>query len=278
MNTEIFDFNKEAKYTATYFIKYIKQIHDIDLNAIDISEFIKFYQKKRTFHTTQDTFIHICQFLTIGDIIKFSTLCREFIEYYPFVWDIIHKQWFPASIAQNLSYKEIRTAISLEYYYHELVEHNMKDEDWIRINNAEKNMEKYAELMKVAIENPQGDVQATEYFHNYKAHEDERVRAIAHVSYEMIKFLNRYKFNSLINMCKIQYVTIKPEINCEVYGMDHEKDKKMVRNKRGWMTGEYTSKVEYDYKSDDENIDEFVYAIDPVFNRRFRYRIRPDYC
>jgi hypothetical protein len=279
MSVVPFDVYKEATYTINYFMKYIKQTHGINLDNINISEFIEFYQKKQTFHTTQDTFIHICSFLPLSDVVTFSTLCRNFMEYYPYVWDAVRQQWFPASIAKNLDYKDIRTALSLEHYYHGLIDHNVKDDDWVRINDAEKNMEKYSNLMKAAIENPNGDAKAHQYFHEYKCYEDDRFKAIAHTSKEMLSFLKEYQFNSLTNICNIQYLTLKPEINCEVYGLDPETDKHMARNKRGWMTGEYTTRVEYNYiSSEDDNPEDFVYGNDPISSEQYRYRIRPNYC
>ena len=280
MSLEVFDFSKEAKYSAIYFIKYIKQTHNIDLANVDIAQFVDFYQKKRTFHTTQDTFIHICRFLEMPDILSFTTICREYMEYYPLVWDIIHRQHFPASIARELTHVDIRNAVSLEEYYHGLVDHGMKDDDWVRINNAEVQMKNYSDLMVAAIKNPTGDVNATNYFTEYKKYVNERDSVFNWTSCTMKAFLETYKFNSMADICKIKYYTIKPELNCEVYGLDHEKDKNMVRNKRRWMTGQYTTRVEFNYDESevDEDFSDITYGADPISGERFRYRTRPEYC
>ena len=92
-------------------------------------------------------------------------------------------------------------------------------------------------------------------------------------------FLECFRFNSLSDENGNQYYTIKPEIDCRIYGLDPVKDLVKTEVKRRWVTGEYTEESDYDFNSDDDEDPEFEYEYaHRRFDKNKRYRKRPDYC
>jgi hypothetical protein len=282
MSDDIINIEKIVESGIVQFMKYIKQMHNINADQVDLGQFMTLYRARRTFRATQDTFLHICKFLHIDEMLRFSTLCREYMEYYPFVWDILHRRYFPESIAHPLEYKEVKVAISLEYYYDTVLRGGLgmhSDHEWKELNKSEQNMEKYNDLMTKAINNPDGDANATDYFTEYKKYSTERDNIFIRMGYNTKNFLINHHFSSSTDALHTKYYTLKPELNCRVYGLDHEKDKVKVRNTQRWMSGKYNSRPEYNYDPSiiGEDDDQYIYIEDLVPGERCRYRKRPDY-
>ena len=82
-------------------------------------------------------------------------------------------------------------------------------------------------------------------------------------------FLTKFVLNSLSN-----YYTLKPEVDCRLYGI---KDAVKTEMKRLWVTGMYSDRADFDFNSDEEEDPDFLYD-HTSFRRSARFRIRPDYC
>ena len=95
------------------FMKYIKEFHNISIEHVDVNNFLYLYQKKRKFNPPKDIFLYICEYLEWNYIIKFTTICRDFMEYYPNIWNIIQKQVSPLSTKTIILHKSIKDLTKL---------------------------------------------------------------------------------------------------------------------------------------------------------------------
>lgn len=265
--------NREIISSVTNFMKYIKTFHNISIDDVDISNFLCLYQEKRKFNPNLDTFMHICQYLQMNDIIKFTTICHEFMEYYPNIWHIINVRKFPLSIVQEMHYTSIKLYVSLDYYYYFLVYNKMKNCEYYQINECEQYIFQY-----------------TQYINNDILHENDKLKYIAYINQYikereciiektdniMMNLLNTFRFNSLTDTFGNKYYTIKPEINCYLYGIDPYR----ASNKMLWTYGVYSDEHMYNFSIENENLDTslFKYGYNPQNGERYVYNFRPDYC
>ena len=270
---------KEIARGVLNFLAYLKSERGLDISAVvpNIKDFMQRQHKARRISLAPDTYMHVCTFLQPGDIICLTTTCHEFMEHYPNIWGIIQNYYFPKSLIPATDYMAIRHAISLDYYFH-IVSNIMWNSNWCDINDDEKSMLRLtADISslrnnsinyRVTLINYRGELRACKQTSStFFDESDENTQ----------DFLECFRFNSLSDENGDQYYTIKPEIDCRIYGLDPVKDLVKTEIKRRWVTGEYTEESDYDFNSDDDEDPEFKYVLSrhgPVK----RYRIRPDYC
>ena len=247
-------------------------------------------QARRRIKVNKDSFSSICTYLTFPEMVGFSTLCKEFMEYYPHMWSIAQKSLYSESLIPSYDYNNIRKNIALDYYYWELsVKKNLQ---WVSINTEENIMlkledsilaDKYADIYDentIKIIMDENELQCRTEFRdnfvdNYSAvanNED-----IQKVSDNLKAFLQNFRFVSKTDSNGILYFTIKQDIDSRIYGWDPVRYPIEYDTKRKWVSGEYHDRWEdiLDGSINDPAF-EYEYAIwgDPIR----RYRIRPYYC
>jgi hypothetical protein len=95
---------KEIKRGITYYI-----YHSVDSkNIINVDAIMKKIHNSRRINLTQDTFLNVCSYLSINNMITFATLCKGYIPYYLLIWDIIKTLYYPFSIMPSSNYLSIR--------------------------------------------------------------------------------------------------------------------------------------------------------------------------
>ena len=261
----------------------ISQYYDADEVAAQI-------QARRRIKVNKDSFSSICTYLTFPEMVGFSTLCKEFMEYYPHMWSIAQKSLYSESLIPSYDYNNIRKNIALDYYYWELSV--KKNSQWVSINTEENIMlkledsilaDKYADIYDentIKIIMDENELQCRTEFRdnfvdNYSAvanNED-----IQKVSDNLKAFLQNFMFVSKTDSNGILYFTIKQDIDSRIYGWDPVRYPIEYDTKRKWVSGEYHDRWEdiLDGSINDPAF-EYEYAIwgDPIR----RYRIRPYYC
>ena len=261
----------------------ISQYYDADEVAAQI-------QARRRIKVNKDSFSSICTYLTFPEMVGFSTLCKEFMEYYPHMWSIAQKSLYSESLIPSYDYNNIRKNIALDYYYWELSV--KKNSQWVSINTEENIMlkledsilaDKYADIYDentIKIIMDENELQCrTEFrdnfFDNYSAVDNNEV--IQKVSDNLKAFLQNFMFVSKTDSNGILYFTIKQDIDSRIYGWDPVRYPIEYDTKRKWVSGEYHDRWEdiLDGSINDPAF-EYEYAIwgDPIR----RYRIRPYYC
>ena len=261
----------------------ISQYYDADEVAAQI-------QARRRIKVNKDSFSSICTYLTFPEMVGFSTLCKEFMEYYPHMWSIAQKSLYSESLIPSYDYNNIRKNIALDYYYWELSV--KKNSQWVSINTEENIMlkledsilaDKYADIYDentIKIIMDENELQCRTEFRdnfvdNYSAvanNED-----IQKVSDNLKAFLQNFRFVSKTDSNGILYFTIKQDIDSRIYGWDPVRYPIEYDTKRKWVSGEYHDRWE-DILDGSINDPAFKYVYagwgDPIR----RYRIRPYYC
>ena len=140
--------NNVISASVSQFMKYIKETHNISTEHVDINKFLVLYQEKRKFKPSKDTFLYICEYLNWNDIIKLTTLCQDFMEYYPNIWNIIHKQVFPLSITDIIPYNSIKEYTSIKCYERILTDKYINNKKYFNINKSEQYIYIYTQCQK----------------------------------------------------------------------------------------------------------------------------------
>ena len=202
------------------------------------------------------------------------------MEHYPNIWGIIQNYYFPKSIIPTTDYIAVRHAISLDYYFYGIVSNRMRNSSLCDINDAEKSMLRLtAAISSLRINSINCRVTLITHRGELRARKQTRSAFFDESDENTQDFLDCFRFNFLSNENGNQYYTIKPEIDCRIYGLDPVKDLVKTEIKRRWVTGEYTEESDYDFNSDDDEDPEFEYEYDRSrHDQSTRYRIRPDYC
>lgn len=273
---------KEIARGVLNFLAYLKSERGLDISAVvpNIKDFMQRQHKARRISLVPDTYMHVCTFLQPGDIVCLTTTCHEFMEHYPNIWGIIQNYYFPESLIPASDYLAVRHAISLDYYYYVLTTKGVQNETWHTIKDNEKSMMRLtADIDKLGINSINYRVTLITHRGELRARKQTRITIFDESDENTQDFLDCFRFNSLSDENGNQYYTIKPEIDCRMYGLDPVKDLVKTEVKRRWVTGEYTEEPDYDFNSDDDEDPEFEYEYDrSSHGQSTRYRIRPDYC
>jgi len=273
---------KEIARGVLNFLAYLKSERGLDISAVvpNIKDFMQRHHKARRISLAPDTYMHVCTFLQPGDIVCLTTTCHEFMGHYHNIWGIIQNYYFPKSLIPATDYIAVRHAISLDYYFYGIVSNRMQNSSWCDINDEEKSMLILtADISSLRINSINYRVRLITHRGELRARKQTRSTFFDELDENIQDFLDCFRFNSLSDENGNQYYTIKPEIDCRIYGLDPVKDLVKTEIKRRWVTGEYTEEPDYDFNSDDDEDPEFEYEYaSSRHEQSTRYRIRPDYC
>ena len=274
---------KEIERGVRNFIEYLKSDRGLDISAVipNIDDFMQLQHDARSIKLDNDSFIHVCEFLLPGDIISFTTTCNKFMKHYPYIWGIIQNYYFPDSLIPKTDYINIRRSISLDWYYHMIVECGMESFELYEISNCEKTMRQLsAKIHELTPSSVNFRISLITHRAELRSAKNERDKYIDYMGEEsMYDFLKEYQFNSMTDVNGIKYYTIKPDIDCRIYSLDPVTDAVETKTKRLWVTGEYNENTDDEFDSGDDEDPEFIYRYTmPYMGNTVRNRIRPDYC
>lgn len=255
-------------------------------------EFAVHTSMRRRIKVTKDSFLHICRFLTLSQMIDLSTISKEFMEYYPHIWGIAQHQSYPYSLIPSSDYINIRKNIALDYYYWKLSRWG-NNSKFISLSKAEKIMYDMDESMLAnyyygdnSLDNinktklmylaaNRDSIFKTENYHHYH----DGVMQLKHMKEadNMKAYLQCHIFVSKKDFNDINYYTIKQDIDSRLYGWDPVKNPIEYATKGKWITGEYHDRTEAIFGNTTNN-GSFEYEYDEWGVAIRRYRIRPEYC
>ena len=270
----------------------ISQYYDADEVASQI-------QARRRIKVNKDSFSSICTYLTFPEMVCFSTLCKEFMEYYPHMWSIAQKSLYSESLIPSYDYINIRKNIALNYYYWKLNK-KKKNSQWVLINKEENIMSKLDKSILASYYYDENTVKSVmdknelqcraeirdNFFHKYIHHKydyyyyngcNDDIEHMQQESDNLKAYLQCFRFVSKKDSNDILYYTIKQDIDSSLYGWDPVKHPIEYDTKRKWITGEYHDRYEAIFGNNTNNVS-FKYENDEWGVAIRRYRIRPDYC
>lgn len=270
-------------------INFAKQ-YNILLNDDQLAEFMCDTYKRRRILLSKDTYLITCGYLKISEIITLTTLCKEYMNYYKFVWGIIQHRYYPKSIIPVIDYVSIRQNIAIDKWQVQLIR--------LKINNKVpytvfNNSNQYNELIE-DDETIQQRSRALEkltsshigyiwrkntHLAEIKAVKETRMCSFDKCSQDICKIINDFKFISETDYNNDPYYTIKKKIDMRLYGFIPKKkvDWKKWEDGMKWVAGEYTSDFDYEYDMTEViDNDTYYYGYDSDGDS-FRSRIRPDW-
>lgn len=256
------------------FIKFMKEEKGIDIESMisinDVKLCMEQIHVSRIFNLKLDLFLHMCDFLTRAEIIRITILSKKIMDdYYKHIWGYLQSIYYTKSIIPFDDYIDIRHAISLDNYYFYLLLNNTKP------NRLSFSNESFAEFNDLYLDE-----------HNFKMiNKHVEVGLFDNINSILKDFLIKFRLNSISDDSGMKYYTLKPEIDCRLYGLDPIDDSVKTEIKRKWVTGEYnayriTSLTENEHANEYRD-PEFIYERDFLGlygYSLYKYRIRPDYC
>ena len=241
-------------------------------------------KKKRRLSLPKDLYLSICKFLNMADMIKLTTLCKEFIEYYPYIWGVIQNNIFKKSLIPETDYVTIRNSISIKIYTDVLHYNN-----W-HTSNSWKEIEEDDRLIKqrsndlLQLKNTYPGYEGCIYAKNTHLGEICAMKKTRETSYKKLlpsvkSLINVFKWCSNTDFTKEKYLTIKPNIDMRLFGFDPETvyGKKCAIDCYKWLTYKYNEYYDYDYdRYERKDYDTYMYEYSNE-DGHYRYRKRPSW-
>ena len=227
-------------------------------------------KKKRRLSLTKDLYLSICVFLNMSDMINLTTLCKEFMNYYPDIWRIIQYQKYPYSIIPDSDYLSIRHSIAMKIWLDVLHDYNFdKSKSWKEIEEDDRLIKlRTADLLH--LKNTYPGYEGCMYAKNTHLGEICAMKKTRESSYDklngsVIDLIDSFKFCSETDFTGEKYMTIKPEIDMRLFGFDinTKKGKKHAEDCKKWLSGEYNSKHDYQFDIHEPHANDiYVYDYD----------------
>lgn len=248
-----------------------------------IDQFIKKTYYRRRLSLPQELYLYLCKYLFPTEIVSLTTLCKEYMTYYQYIWGIIQSYYHPKSIIPNNDYLAIRQNIAINSWYSKINELNIKEYvHWARMETYEKIIQKKSQEISLLVPS-YIDYKWKKSLYQLEIHTNKENRERSFYNCEKYHWLiEYYKFFSERDFNGNLYYIIKPELDMRLYGLNPENKKDEQKWKVGlkWITGVYNNTREYyDVETDnDETDDDEPYYYDHTGDRIYRYRVRPDWC
>ena len=260
-----------------------------------IDQFIKKTYYRRRLSLPQELYLYLCKYLFPTEIVIFTTICKEYMTYYQYIWDIIQSYYHPKSIIPNNDYLAIRQNIAINNWYSKINELNIKEYvHWARMETYEKIIQKKSQEISLLVPS-YIDYKWKKSLYQLEIHTNKENRERSFYNCEKYHWLiEYYKFFSERDFNGNLYYIIKPELDMRLYGLNPENKKDEQKWKVGlkWITGVYNNTREYyDVETDNAETDNaetdddelyyynnYFYDHDYEDDRSYRYRVRPDWC
>lgn len=242
------------------FIKYM-MAKGIDIEKMmavdDVDLCMEQINNARMLNLDLDIYLNMCKFLMREEVIRLTTTSKKVIDkYYSHIWGYLQSIHYPKSLIPYNNYIDIRHAISMDQYHFWLLKNNHILDSFDQFDALHLDETNF----KLSCNHCNTD-------------------SIDNLDPILNDFLKDFRFNSILDINGVKYFTLKPEVDCRIYGLDPVSDVVKTEIKRKWVTGEYTTDEIYvfDDSEYDENDPNFIY--EQVAPDHFvKYRIRPPYC
>lgn len=259
-------------------IKIFALLNHMEVSTQQLQKVMYIIHEKRRMCIHKHTFILICEYMTIVEIVSLISTCKEYVSYEKYIWGFIQSQVQPISIIPPtpLNYKIIKQNIANDLYYFRIA-NMLGSEVYKNINSDEKQILKLLNIIKYYKQHSIGyRMHKYEIAATLKTRNTIIERETANVA---AIFEDSRSFSEINPADNLPFYTIKPDMDMRYYGYnpDIEEEQKMGAIKIKWITGEYNTRAEYDYGSDDDN-SEYDYYDVPGPYARYRIRKRPYYC
>lgn len=266
-----------TKEIATALRKFAIQ-HGISIT--DAENFSNVIGEQRKPKFIDDTFSHMANYLTIPELIKFSTVSKDMYAFYPLVWGIIQSWVYPYSLIPSSDYIAIRTAICIDYYYYYA---NMQNNPYFTaIKEEERCIRKLEEQLDY--------LRPTHMY--YKLRKVTHANELKYRREDLKEYI--YQFNmsrsifdqdvlfdylmvSVKNPSGIPYLTVKQLIDARLYGWDPVENPVEYENIQKWMSGDFNGNY-IGVRASDPYDPAFEYEYDDNGIQVRKYRLKPDYC
>jgi hypothetical protein len=245
-----------------------------------ISNFIKQMNIRRQLDLPKDLYLRVCGYISIIDMIILTTLSKKNMNYYKHIWGLIQNIWCPYSIIPSTEYLNIRNnmAIALWMSKYDCSETGYM---WNDNNTIEKTIKSRSDdLANMKPSNVNYIWKKYAHLGEIKACKKTRDVYLNELPSDAYEFLETFKFTSLTDFTGEKYFSIKPQLDCRLYGFkpDDPEDCANWVIKLKWLSGEYNDEDDYEYdRSDTGSRDDFLFNIDSD-GTQYRTRIRPDWC
>ena len=252
--------------------------NNITLNETQIDDIKEKTTHRRRIILYKDTFLLVCKYLPFWSIIDFITTCKEFMNYYPYIWVNIIENLFPYSILPTKNYKDIRYALVVDFWHEKKRTNNNFEDDSETFNDIlddDDNIRKrYNDILQVygnnrIIRTHKAEIRATK---------KNRSKSINCLYDEYIYLLEILKFYCETDPVGDKYAIIDSDVDMRIYGFDPSDTYDVNEwNNIGkkWITGEYHNSEIWidinDYNMDDN----FEYGTNA--NGYYKVRIPPYY-
>jgi len=252
--------------------------HGISITEAENFSEVIVEQRKPKF--IDDTFSHMANYLTIPELIKFSTVSKDMYSFYPLVWGIIQSWVYPYSLIPSSDYIAIRTAVCIDYYYYySNMQHNPH---FTSIKEEERSIRKLEDqLVYLRPTHMYYNLRKVTHTNELKYRREDLKEYIYQFNMSRTVFdqdiLFDYLMVSVKNPSGIPYLTVKQLIDARLYGWDPIKNPVEYENIQKWMSGEFNRKY-IAVRASDPYDPAFEYEYDDNGIQIRKYRIKPDYC
>jgi hypothetical protein len=245
-----------------------------------IDDFMKKIHKKRRLSLDKDAYLNVCNYLYPSDIIILTTLCKEYMTHYKYIWGIIQRYYFPYSIIPTKNYLEIRNNSAIDKWWFRLdyLQLNVKDgyKPWYDIMNYDNTIEKRSnDLKKLSKSGPMFQYTKITHLSEIRSLKNERVYEFNVCTVEVQNLINDFKFLSFNEY----YINNKPELDMRLYGLNPSNQDDIKKWEEGikWVKGEYNDYCEFDFDiMEIRNYNIYKYDMNGAGNE-YRYRVKPEW-
>jgi hypothetical protein len=250
-----------------------------------IDDFMKKTHEKRRLSLNKDEYVNVCSYLHPKDILMLTTLCKEYMTHYKYIWGIIQRYYFPYSIIPTKNYLEIRNNFAIDKWLYRLdyLQLNVEDgyKPWSDIMNYDNIIYKRSNDLKNLSES--GHMyQYTKITHlsEIRSLKNDRNDDFKFCTVEVQNLINDFKFLSYNDYTKAPYyINNKPELDMRIYGLNPSNQDDIKKWEEGlkWIKGEYDDYCEFDYdimEAPNYNIYEYNTNGEGI---EYRCRVRPEW-
>jgi hypothetical protein len=250
-----------------------------------IDDFMKKKHKSRKMSLDKDTYISVCVFLKPHEIIKLTTSCKEYMKYYPYIWDGIQKYYFPKSLISNTDYKIIRQNIAIDRWYHLLNNERKNQNPYINpiIEMERESYEQDQTLLDPEISKELNgelftDKDRESYIINIDTWIIDSINEMSNFAKNIFHDFRQFSIAPTYGNTDCLYYAVKPDLDLRLYGLNpnNEYDVKLCKESLDWINGIKNSEKDYGYDiTEYPNYMDYIYGND--LSQPYRCLIKPTY-
>jgi hypothetical protein len=247
-----------------------------------INRFMQKIHIRRRLDLPQELYVNVCRYLFPSEILTLTTMCKDYMAYYKYIWGIIQSYYFPKSLIPNNDHLLIRQNMAIDKWCYQLNSLNIREyASWTEIVNDEQLIYQRSQLLEALVPLQLGYAwKKYEHQGKIRANKETREMIFNNCNENMRNLIETFKFTSKRDITGELYYTIKPELDMRMYGMkpENKEDREKWEIGLNWITGVYTERREYDYDINEPyDMETYSYDCDDD-GYYFKCRKRPKWC